>query len=287
MQVSSHSLSGCVAAPVQARRHVGGLRTPAAAARGAAAAATGHAAAPCEDAAAAGCSRRDALLRLAGAPALAAALAQQLAAPLPARAEGAPRGAPSLAPPGSVAPEERITLATNEEAAGKLTPSDKQVLALNRRVQAQNRAPEDFPGFVRQGFDILIVADGYGETPNGLLYRDYKVGSGEPPQEGQQVVFDYTGYNESGAAIDSSYRQGRPAETRLGIAGLIPGFEEGIRTMRVGGKRRIIVPPKLGPPIGPSTFFSAKQCEVFDIELRAMRTCRQEQVMMFSRVVCE
>ena len=39
------------------------------------------------------------------------------------------------------------------------------------------------------------------------------------------------------------------------------GFELGIRTMRVGGKRRIIVPPKLGPPIGPSTFFSAKQCE--------------------------
>jgi hypothetical protein len=43
---------------------------------------------------------------------------------------------------------------------------------------------------------------------------------------------------------------------------ITPGFEEGIRTMKVGGKRRIVVPPKLGPPIGPSTFFSAKQCEV-------------------------
>jgi hypothetical protein len=111
--------------------------------------------------------------------------------------------------------------------------------------------------------------------------------------------------------------------------------------MTVGSKRRIIVPPKLGPPVGPSTFFSAKQCEVrspsraaaaaaplaapgpqpdlpllqpccsaphspppsphpthaptplpthpqvFDIELRAIRVCRQESAMMFSRVVCE
>jgi len=56
--------------------------------------------------------------------------------------------------------------------------------------------------------------------------------------------------------------------------------------MKVGGKRRIIVPPRLGPPVGPSTFFSAKQCEVFDIELRDIKQCKQESVMMFSRVVC-
>lgn len=57
--------------------------------------------------------------------------------------------------------------------------------------------------------------------------------------------------------------------------------------MRVGGKRRIIVPPALGPPIGPQTFFSAKQCEVFDIELRGIKTCRSESAMMFSRIVCD
>lgn len=71
-----------------------------------------------------------------------------------------------------------------------------------------------------------------------LLYRDYKVGTGEPPQEGQQVVFDYTGYNESGAAIDSSYRQGRPSETRLGIQGLIPGGLWGGRERQSGGRPR-------------------------------------------------
>lgn len=49
------------------------------------------------------------------------------------------------------------------------------------------------------------------------------LGDGPIPQEGQEVVFHYNGYNESGAIIDSSYRKGRPAQTRLGIAGLIPG----------------------------------------------------------------
>ncbi len=137
-----------------------------------------------------------------------------------------------------------------------------------------------------------------------------------------QVVFDYTAFNESGTLIDSTFRLGRPGETRLGIGGLIPGeslpatlcrctnmavhegtelpgltqpadalpptgFEQGIKSMRVGGKRRIVVPPELGPPVGPSTFFSAKQCEVFDVELQAVRICTRRQVMMFSDVVCE
>jgi FKBP-type peptidyl-prolyl cis-trans isomerase len=43
--------------------------------------------------------------------------------------------------------------------------------------------------------------------------------------------------------------QGRPAETRLGINGMIPGFEAGVKSMRVGGRRRVIVPPELGPPV--------------------------------------
>lgn len=65
------------------------------------------------------------------------------------------------------------------------------------------------------------------------------------------------------------------------------GFEKGIKAMRIGGKRRIVVSPKLGPPVGPSTFFSAKQCEVFDVELLDIKSCRRRQVAFFSDVICE
>lgn len=168
-----------------------------------------------------------------------------------------------------------------------MTSQEKLVLTLNRRIQAQNRVPVDFPGFVREGFNVKVLGDGYVTEPSGLIYKDFVEGSGPMPIDGQEVVFQYTGYNESGSVIDSSFRQGRPAQTRLGINGLIPGFELGIRSMKAGGKRRIIVPPALGPPVGPSTFFSAKQCEVFDVELLAIRTCSRRSVLMFSDVVCE
>lgn len=56
------------------------------------------------------------------------------------------------------------------------------------------------------------------------LLQDFEEGNGSLPQDGQQVTFDYTAYNESGARIDSTYQKGRPAQTRLGINGLIPGM---------------------------------------------------------------
>ncbi|KXZ49320.1 hypothetical protein GPECTOR_22g914 [Gonium pectorale] len=183
-------------------------------------------------------------------------------------------------------PEGDATLISTADVQG-LTSQEKLVLSLNRRIQTQNRVPVDFPGFIREGFDVKVVADGYKTAPSGLIYKDFEEGSGPLPTDGQEVVFNYTGYNESGSVIDTSFRQGRAAQTRLGVGGMIPGFEEGIRTMKAGGKRRIIVPPALGPPVGPSTFFSAKQCEVFDVELLTIRTCTRRQVMMFSDLVCE
>ena len=56
---------------------------------------------------------------------------------------------------------------------------------------------------------------------------------------------------------------------------------------REGGRRRVVVPPELGPPTGPATFFSAKQWEVFDIELLKVKSCERQQTgFMTSTVVC-
>ena len=119
------------------------------------------------------------------------------------------------------------------------------------------------------------------------MYKDFKVGEGKLPEDGQEVTFNYVAYNENGGTIDSTYRKGVPASTRLGINGMIPGFEEALKGMRAGGSRRVVVPPELGPPVGPATFFSSKQWEVFDIELIKVKSCERQQTgFMTSTVVC-
>ena len=176
-----------------------------------------------------------------------------------------------------------------ELAEDELSVTERQALQINRRTQKQNNVPPDFPLFARDGYDMtVLVSNGYKVTDDGLLYKDYVVGSGPLPSDGQQVTFDYTGYNESGGVIDSSYRKGAPSSMRIGVPGstVVPGFELGVKTMAVGGKRRIVVPPELGPPVGPQTFFSAKVYEIFDVELRSSKTCVRRTVGMFSDVVC-
>ncbi|KAJ7546804.1 hypothetical protein O6H91_08G055300 [Diphasiastrum complanatum] len=166
--------------------------------------------------------------------------------------------------------------------------NEERILEQNKRMQKLNNAPPDFPSFVREGFDVKVVAnEKYLTTDTGLIYLDIVEGKGDCPKDGQQVIFHYTGYNESGRRVDSSYQQGQPAKTRIGIKGMIPGFEEGIKSMKPGGKRRIVVPPELGPPVGPSTFFSAKQFEVFDVELLDVKDCNRRTIAFYSDVVCD
>lgn len=171
----------------------------------------------------------------------------------------------------------------------KLSSYDEQrLLEQNKRIQNANGVPTDFPNFIREGFNVKVVTpDNYVRCDSGLIYWDIKDGEGDYPKSGQQIVFHYTGFNESGRRIDSSYQQGRPAKTRMGINGLVPGIEEGIQTMKPGGKRRIIVPPELGPPVGPSTFFSAKQFEVFDVELLSVQDCKRRTFGFYSDFVCD
>lgn len=216
-----------------------------------------------------------------------------------------------------VLPTPDTTARPDSSAARVLTLTDEERILLeqNQRIKVLNRAPSDFPAFIRKGYSVQVLADGYKYDDNGLIYKDYLEGTGDTPNDGQQVIFEYVAYNELGGTIDSSERkarkclpccpsrapclirptsplsasQGRPAETRLGINGLIPGFEAGLKTMRVGGRRRLIVPPELGPPVGPSTFFSAKQFEVFDIELISIKSCERKASLggILSNVTCE
>jgi FKBP-type peptidyl-prolyl cis-trans isomerase len=107
-------------------------------------------------------------------------------------------------------------------------------------------------------------------TASGLRYVDEVVGNGPTPQPGQKVSVKYTGTLESGAKFDSSYDHPgqQPLEFTLGSGGVIKGWEEGIATMKVGGKRKLVVPAKLGygaqgrPPAIPGN-----ATLIFEVEL--------------------
>eukprot|EP00440_Ansanella_granifera_P057792 gb/GFBE01062651.1/.p1 GENE.gb/GFBE01062651.1/~~gb/GFBE01062651.1/.p1 ORF type:complete len:193 (+),score=28.06 gb/GFBE01062651.1/:1-579(+) len=107
-------------------------------------------------------------------------------------------------------------------------------------------------------------------TASGLQYRDLVVGDGEAPTKGQTVYVHYTGSLENGKVFDSSIPRGQPLEFPVGTGKVIPGWDEGILTMRVGGKRQLKIPPNLGygrqgvGPIPPNAtlFF---ECELVSI----------------------
>jgi peptidylprolyl isomerase len=72
------------------------------------------------------------------------------------------------------------------------------------------------------------------------------VGEGESPVQGKAVVVHYTGYLGDGKKFDSSVDRKQPFEFRIGIGQVIKGWDEGVATMKVGGKRKLIIPPHLG-----------------------------------------
>jgi FKBP-type peptidyl-prolyl cis-trans isomerase FkpA len=87
-------------------------------------------------------------------------------------------------------------------------------------------------------------------TPSGLQIIDDKVGTGATPKTGQNCVMHYTGWLYEGGAkgkkFDSSLDRGQPFEFPIGRQRVIAGWDEGVATMKVGGKRTLIIPPQLG-----------------------------------------
>jgi peptidylprolyl isomerase len=84
------------------------------------------------------------------------------------------------------------------------------------------------------------------KTPSGLAYVDEVVGTGNSPQQGQTVVVHYTGWLTNGQKFDSSVDRGQPFEFVIGTGQVIRGWDEGVASMKVGGKRKLIIPPELG-----------------------------------------
>jgi FKBP-type peptidyl-prolyl cis-trans isomerase len=83
-------------------------------------------------------------------------------------------------------------------------------------------------------------------TPSGLKYVDVKVGDGAEAKPGQVVDVHYTGWLTNGTKFDSSVDRGKPFSFKLGAGQVIEGWDKGVAGMKVGGKRKLTIPPGLG-----------------------------------------
>ena len=113
-------------------------------------------------------------------------------------------------------------------------------------------------------------------TPSGLKYKDEKVGQGEEAAKGKKVSVHYTGWldekGEKGKKFDSSLDRGQPFEFMLGAGMVIKGWDEGVAGMKIGGKRTLMIPAKLGyGERGAGAAIPPNANLIFDVELLAVK----------------
>ncbi|HRD78079.1 MAG TPA: FKBP-type peptidyl-prolyl cis-trans isomerase [Hyphomicrobiaceae bacterium] len=113
-------------------------------------------------------------------------------------------------------------------------------------------------------------------TPSGLKFTDSVVGTGASPRNGQTCVMHYTGWlyenGVKGKKFDSSVDRKEPFEFPIGVGMVIKGWDEGVSTMKVGGKRTLIIPPALGYGArGAGGVIPPNATLLFEVELLALK----------------
>jgi peptidylprolyl isomerase len=105
-------------------------------------------------------------------------------------------------------------------------------------------------------------------TETGLKYKDSVVGDGKVVEAGDMVVVNYEGFLEDGSVFDSSIERGQPFSFQVGVGGVIPGWDEGLVGMQVGGKRELTIPPDLAyGDTGAGEVIPPNATLVFNIEV--------------------
>jgi len=113
-------------------------------------------------------------------------------------------------------------------------------------------------------------------TSSGLQMIDTQAGTGAQPKQGQTAVVHYTGYlndnGKKGKKFDSSVDRGTPFEFPVGAGRVIKGWDEGVASMKVGGKRTLIIPPALGyGASGAGGVIPPNATLIFDVELLGVK----------------
>jgi FKBP-type peptidyl-prolyl cis-trans isomerase len=110
------------------------------------------------------------------------------------------------------------------------------------------------------------------KLPSGLQYEDLVVGSGKMAEAGMNVSVNYTGWRTDGFKFDSSYDRGEPIKFQLGNGEMIKGWDEGVKGMRIGGKRKLTIPPDMAyGSEGRGSVIPPNSTLVFEVELVDVR----------------
>lgn len=104
-------------------------------------------------------------------------------------------------------------------------------------------------------------------TASGLRFTDLQEGTGATPTRGRKVKVHYTGTLKDGTKFDSSVDRNSPFEFTFGVGQVIKGWDEGLATMKTGGKRKLIIPPDLGYGQNSNGKIPANSTLYFDVEL--------------------
>jgi FKBP-type peptidyl-prolyl cis-trans isomerase len=109
-------------------------------------------------------------------------------------------------------------------------------------------------------------------TDSGLKYTDIVVGNGREAALGDTATVHYTGWLTDGKKFDSSVDRKEPFSFRVGAGQVIKGWDEGVAGMKVGGKRKLTIPPQLGyGPRGAGGVIPPNATLIFDVELLGLR----------------
>lgn len=132
--------------------------------------------------------------------------------------------------------------------------------------------------------NIITSQKGYSKTPTTspttspttneaqLKIEDLQTGSGQEVKSGDTVTVNYTGTLEDDTKFDSSLDRNEPFTTQIGVGAVIKGWDQGIVGMKVGGKRRLIIPPSLGyGATGAADKIPANATLTFEIELLSIK----------------
>lgn len=166
------------------------------------------------------------------------------------------RGQEAIAAPQSATPPPIVT----QPEAAVINPA--QTLA-----QATVPSPPNASDLMAEDNQENVIT-----TPSGLQYVDLVEGTGAMPKTGQIVEVHYTGTLENGRKFDSSRDRNQPFEFPIGAGRVIKGWDEGLSTMKVGGQRKLIIPPELGyGSRGAGGVIPPNATLIFDVELLGVR----------------